>query len=292
MGRWSWSTDAWDFDHDGYPDLYIANGYISGQDARDVSSFFWRQVVAKSPPSATPSESYERGWNAINEAIRSDATWNGFERNVFYRNNQDGTFTEVSGIVGLDFLDDSRTFALADIDHDGRLEIILKNRTAPQIRILHNAMDGIGSSIALRMQGTKSNRDAIGAAVTIESAGHRQTKYLQAGSGFLSQHSKELFFGVGNTKDPLRATVRWPSGLTQVFEKLPVNHRIEVQEGVEGFRAKPFAAFAPSYPHRSEAQEIQHLPLSVQTWLIQPPHAPEFSLPDLQGATRQLRSFR
>ncbi len=292
MGRWSWSTDAWDFDHDGYPDLYIANGYISGQGARDVSSFFWRQVVAKSPPSATPSESYERGWNAINEAIRSDATWNGFERNVFYRNNQDGTFSEVSGIVGLDFLDDSRTFALADLDHDGRLEIILKNRTAPQIRILHHAMDSIGSSIALRMQGTKSNRDAIGAAVTMESAGHRQTKYLQAGSGFLSQHSKELFFGVGTTKDTVRATIRWPSGLTQVWDKLPVNHRIEVQEGVQDFRAKPFVALAPSYRHGSERQEIEHLPLSVETWLIQPLHAPDFSLADLQGDRKQLRSFR
>ena len=47
MGRWAWSSDAWDFDHDGYSDLYIANGYISGPDPRDLSSFFWRQVVAK-----------------------------------------------------------------------------------------------------------------------------------------------------------------------------------------------------------------------------------------------------
>jgi len=88
MGGWSWSTDAWDFDHDGYQDRDMANGYITGHDGRDASSFFWRQVVSKSPQYATPSESYERGWNAINELIRSDATWNGFERNVFYLNNR------------------------------------------------------------------------------------------------------------------------------------------------------------------------------------------------------------
>ena len=292
MGRWSWSTDAWDFDHDGYPDLYMANGYISGHDARDVSSFFWRQVVAKSPRDATPSESYERGWNAINELIRSDATWNGFERNVFYLNNQDGTFSEVSGVVGLDFIDDSRCFVLADIDHDGRLEIILKNRTAPQIRILHNAMKDIGPSIAFRLQGKKSNGDAIGAAVTLEAGGLRQTKYLQAGSGFLSQHSKELFFGLGKVEGTVRASIRWPSGQTQTFENLPANHRIEVQEGAQEFVAKSFAASPPSYAHGSGPQEVERLPLSTETWLIQPLLAPDFSLPDLLGGAKQLHSFR
>jgi Tfp pilus assembly protein PilF/peroxiredoxin len=291
MGRWSWSTDAWDFDHDGFPDLYIANGYISGHNAPDVSSFFWRQVVAKSPANATPSESYERGWNAINESIRSDATWNGFERNVFYWNNQDGTFSDISGVAGLDFIDDSRTFALADIDHDGRLEIILKNRTAPQIRILHNAMKDLGASMAFRLQGTKSNRDAIGTAVTVEMGGHRQTKSLQAGSGFLSQHSKELFFGLGRVEGTARVSVRWPSGLTQVFEKLPANHRIELQEGVEQFQAKPFAASPPAYQHGGEPHQTEQLPLSVETWLIQPLHAPDFSLPDLAGNNQELQSL-
>src|SRR5882762_1321884 len=149
MGRWAWASDAWDFDHDGYPDLYIANGYISGPKSfrdvgDDISSFFWRQVVGKSPQTSLPSANYERGWNAINELIRSDATWHGYERNVFYANNRDGTFSEVSAAVGLDFPDDSRAFVLADLDHDGRLEIVLKNRNAPQLRVLRNTMKEIG----------------------------------------------------------------------------------------------------------------------------------------------------
>ena len=283
MGRWSWSSDAWDVDHDGYPDLYIANGYISGPDARDAASFFWRQLVAKSPVNATPSLNYERGWNAINELVRSDSSWSGRERNVFYLNNHDGTFSEASGTAGLDFPDDSRTFALADLDHDGRLEVILKNRNAPQLRVLHNGMKGLGHSLAFRLRGKKSNRDAIGSAVTVEAAGHRQTKYLQAGSGFLSQHSKELFFGVGKVQDTVRASIRWPSGLIQDFENLPVNNRIEIEEGSTEFRAKPFVATASLYGQADAPQQTGPSPSSVETWLIELLSAPDFSLPDLSG---------
>ena len=108
MGRWSWSSDAWDFDHDGFPDLYIANGMVSGPSREDLNSFFWRQVVANSPTEAKPAHDYEQGWNALNELIRSDGTWSGYERNVFYANNRDGTFSDVSGAVGLDFLEDGQ----------------------------------------------------------------------------------------------------------------------------------------------------------------------------------------
>ncbi len=291
MGRWSWSADAWDFDHDGHPDLYVANGYISGVERRDVSSFFWRQVVAKSPSDFGLSPSYEHGWNAINELIRSDSTWNGHERNVFFANNRDGTFSDVSGVVGTDFRDDSRAFALADLDGDGRLEIVLKNRTAPQIRILRLAMDGIGDAIAFCLRGTKSNRDAIGATVTVEAGALRQTKYLQAGSGFLSQHTKELFFGLGANPEGIRGSVRWPSGLTQIFEQLPVNHRIEITEGAQNFLAKPFASSPKAWAQAGEILGGESLPSSVGTWLIDPVKAADFSLPDLAGNLRNLRSL-
>ncbi|MGH9454350.1 MAG: FG-GAP repeat domain-containing protein, partial [Terriglobia bacterium] len=71
-GGWAWASDSWDFDHDCYPDLYIANGMISGPHRNDLSSFFWRQVVSRSPVDRKPSTAYEDGWGAINELIRSD----------------------------------------------------------------------------------------------------------------------------------------------------------------------------------------------------------------------------
>ena len=292
MGRWSWCSDFWDFDHDGYPDLYVANGYLSGPERKDVAGFFWRQVVASSPEDATASLSYERGWNAINELVRSDNTWHGFARNVMFVNNHDGTFTEASGALAMDFLEDSRSFALADIDRDGRLEVILKNRNAPQVRILHNAMTDIGRSVSFRLRGHKSNRDAIGAAITVDAGSTRQTKYLQAGSGFLAQHSKELSFGVGTYQGGIRAAVRWPSGLTQTFEQLPANHCIEIEEGLSTFSARPFATAPPSWAGAQASAIADPLPQDVATWLIEPLRAPDFTLPDLAGNQHHLASLR
>jgi tetratricopeptide (TPR) repeat protein/peroxiredoxin len=304
MGRWAWSSDAFDFDHDGFLDLYIANGMVSGPwraktsrtnaSQEDLNSFFWRQVVACSPDQARASHEYEQGWNAINELIRSDGTWSGYERNVFCANNRDGTFSDVSAAVGMDFLEDGRAFALADFDRDGRLEVFLKNRNAPQLRLLKNIMENLPPSIAFRLQGTKSNRDAIGASVTVENGSGRQTRMLQAGSGFLSQHSKDVFFGLGNAEGPVRATIRWPSGLVQELNNLTSNHRIWVEEGSEPTRVEPFTTESTVHAPVSAGtvQEVEILPEKVETWLLAPVPAPEFSLPDLSGQVRKLSALR
>jgi tetratricopeptide (TPR) repeat protein len=277
MGRWSWSSDAWDFDHDGFPDLYIANGMLSGALRDDLNSFFWRQVVANSPDTAKASPAYEQGWNTVNELIRADHTWSGFERNVFYANNRDGTFSDVSGVVGMDFVEDGRAFALADFDHDGRQEVVLKNRNAPQLRLVKNVMEGLPPSIAFRLRGVKSNRDAVGAAVTVETSAGRQTRLLQAGSGFLSQHSKEVFFGLGETRGPVNAMVRWPSGLVQQLRGLPPNHRVWIVEGGEPIRMESFKAATRGHGAFTP-QESEPLPATFETWLLAPISAPDFAL--------------
>jgi tetratricopeptide (TPR) repeat protein len=293
MGRWAWSSDAWDFNHDGFLDLYIANGMISGETREDLNSFFWRQVVGNSPLEPKPNHEYEQGWNAINELIRSDSTWSGFERNVFYLNNRDGTFSDVSGAVGLDCVEDSRTFALADFDHDGRQELVLKNRNGPQLRIFRNVIPDLAPAIAFRLTGKSSNRDAIGACVTVETESGQQTRFLQAGSGFLAQHSKELFFGLGAAKRPVRAAIRWPSGLMQNLSNLPFNHRVWVEEGVPPSRIEPFAKSSGSSTAavaKAFAPEI--VPDAIETWLLAPVQAPDFSLRCKDGQLHSLSARR
>jgi tetratricopeptide (TPR) repeat protein len=172
----------------------------------------------------------------------------------------------------------------------------LKNRNAPQLRLLKNVLEKLPPSIAFCLCGTKSNRDAIGAAVTVETEHGRQTRFLQAGSGFLSQHSKEVFFGLGESIGPVQASIRWPSGLVQELHAIPINHRIWVEEGAEPTRMEafktPLPALSASLSSQSDASKIEPLPNVIETWLIAPISAPGFSLPDLNGKTQTLAALR
>jgi tetratricopeptide (TPR) repeat protein/peroxiredoxin len=114
---------------------------------------------------------------------------------------------------------------------------------------------------------------------------------LQAGSGFLSQHSKEMHFGVGAGGEPVQVTVKWPSGATQQFANVPVNHKVIITEGQMQFET---AAHRPSRVGQQQAtsQQASRPPQTdFGTWLIEPMPALPFALPDLDGHTRSLDQF-
>jgi hypothetical protein len=155
MGRWAWSSGGFDFDLDGSPEIFIAAGMVSNgppssRRLPDLESFFWRQVVARSPGSGIADAGYENGWNAIGQLFRQDYGWNSHEPNVLYV-RREGRYTDASGISGLDFAQDSRAFAVTDFDGDGYPDIVLKSRLAPQIRMLQNRCAARRPAIALRL---------------------------------------------------------------------------------------------------------------------------------------------
>jgi tetratricopeptide (TPR) repeat protein len=262
FGRWAWSSGGHDLDNDGQSEIFITCGMLTNTSATDLNSFFWRQVVARSPVTAVASAAYENGWNAINEFIREDCSWNGREPNVLHVRRGDRYF-DFSGVSGLDYADDSRAFALTDFDGDGRPDIILKSRMGPQVRVLQNNCAGANESIAFELRGIKSNRDAIGARIQVD----QQTKWLEAGSGFLSQNSKRLIFGLGDARSAKRVRITWPSGMVQEFSDLEAGKLYRIAEGSNELQAEPFR------PHRllpsSRVEGENELRLH-NTWFLQP----------------------
>jgi tetratricopeptide (TPR) repeat protein len=263
MGRWAWSADGVDFDLDGVPEIFVTTGMISHAPEKDAMSFFWRQVVARSPAGPGAAPAYENGWNCLNQLIREDYSWNGHEPNVLYV-RRDGRYRDYSGVSGVDFALDSRAFAVTDFDGDGRPDLFLKNRLGPQLLALRNDSAGERQALVIELEGVKSNRDAIGARVQVEN----QTQWLAAGSGYLSQHTKRLYFARGGT-----VRVRWPSGAEQEFPHLAAGFRHRLTEGSPEYTRHALQARpgpAPARPVRPTND-----PVFEPTWLLEPLPLPE-----------------
>ena len=146
--------------------------------------------------------------------VRSGHSWSGSERNRFFLNGGQGRFHEMSHLAGLDQIEDGRGLALVDWDHDGRLDLWYRNRSAPRLRLMLNRRES-PASIAIKLEGTTSNRDGIGAVVELLPA--QKTKLLvrsvKAGDLSLSQSSKWLLFGLGDETGYTHASVIGPGGV-------------------------------------------------------------------------------
>ncbi len=157
---------------------------------------------------------------------------NGHERKVLFRNNGDGTFTDVAFVNGVDLDVDGRGLSVLDYDGDGRPDLLLRNYRQPA-ELFRNAGGG-GHWLAVRLIGVRSNRDAVGARLRLQSARGWQTRQVSAGSGFLSSSSLVQDFGLGPETRVAELDVLWPSGARSVVRDLEADRRYAIVEGVEG----------------------------------------------------------
>jgi enediyne biosynthesis protein E4 len=182
------------------------------------------------------------------DEFRGDISWNGYEHKVLLRNEgaaSDGTlqFADVAMASGADDIRDGRGVAVADFDNDGDLDIVVNNNPgdsgrAEQARatVLRNNVGQHRAWLAVELQGTTSNRDAVGALVTVEAGGQKFTRLVSAGSGFASQQSARLYFGLGDLTQVDVVTVRWPDGRVEKFSQdgghaIATRHLIRITEG-------------------------------------------------------------
>jgi hypothetical protein len=156
---------------------------------------------------------------------------NGRERNCLFRNNGDGTFTDVGWVNDADRVEDGRGLSIFDYDRDGRMDLLLRNYRQPA-ELLRN-VGPIRHWIELRLVGVRSNRDAVGARVRLATAAGWQTREVHAGSAYLSGQSLVQHFGLGDAPVADAVEIAWPSGERSRLARLPADRRYVVVEGEE-----------------------------------------------------------
>jgi Tfp pilus assembly protein PilF len=292
MGRWAWSSDALDFDVDGWDDLYVVNGMLTRQDGPDdLDGFFWRQVVARSPLTRAKGTPYDDGWRAINQLLIKQSIAS-HQRNVLLRNDGRGGFDEVGGAAGLDLDQDGRSFAVFDLEGDGDPDLaLMAARQSPQLRLFRNDVTS-GARLAVRLSGTAGNRDAIGARVVVETDVLKRTRVVQAGSGFLSQHSRTLLFGLGASTRVTKVTIVWPSGVSQTLDEVAINSRLNVVEGGAVERRALEAASRSRAPVLTSAAAASpgRAPGRAAVWLFEPFPAPPVAAAGSAGQIPSLQA--
>ena len=203
-----------DYDNDGWPDIFVADGHIEDAIER----------VQKRVSYAEPAH--------------------------LFRNLGGGKFQEVTAQMGKAFAAPrvARGAAYADIDNDGFLDVLVTTNAGPAV-LFHNE-GGTNHSLRMRLIGTKSNRDGIGAVVRVGAGPDTQTKMLRSGSSYLSQSELVLTFGLGSHEQADAVEIEWPSGQVDRLANVGAGQTVTVQEGkgVLGTRAYGKRAAAASGP--------------------------------------------
>jgi enediyne biosynthesis protein E4 len=191
-----WGTRLFDYDHDGWLDLLVINGHV------------YPQIEGAFPGAQYP------------------------QRKLLFRNLRNGTFEESAAQVSPALMERrvSRGAAWGDYDEDGDLDMIVNEIDGPPLLLRNDGGSQAGNWLLLQLQGTKSNRNAVGARVTLKAGGLTQVQEVYAGDSYLSHSDWRLHFGVGNAKTIDEIEIRWPSGKTEKKTKQAVNQVLKLTE--------------------------------------------------------------
>jgi hypothetical protein len=151
------------------------------------------------------------------------------ERPLLFRGTDHGAYAEVGATVGLTAPFVGRGLAVADLDRDGDADLVFTENNGPA-RLYRNDL-AKGHWLGIHLVGTSSNRDGIGAVVSVTAGGRVQTRMFRTGSSYLSQSERPLLFGLGEAAHVDEITVRWPSGATDRVSRVAADQGLSITEG-------------------------------------------------------------
>jgi hypothetical protein len=205
-----WGVQFFDFDNSGWPGILIANGHV------------YPEVDGK----------------GLGTSYR--------EPKVAYYNLHNGKFADITAQAGL-VLNEAHAahgMALGDLFNNGREAAVVNNMNEPP-SIYYNTAP-LGNFVSLQLIGVKSNRAALGAAVTLEQGADKREKEVRSGDGYISQSDLRLHFGLGQATKADKIVIRWPSGLVETLTNLQANRYYVVREGsgVDAKQTHPVSGLA------------------------------------------------
>jgi len=216
---WTWGTTAFDFDNDADPDLFAANGHKSGESTEDYCSNFWSHDVYDG--GSEPDPALASLFSEVSQGLRSgEESWDGYQKNHLLMNRGGEGFVDVAFLLGVADQFDSRSAVSADLDRDGRVDLLVTEHLGlegEKLHIYRNRLDTGNAWVGVELREQGNGASPVGASVTVRTKGRTQVGRVVTGETLMGQHPTTLHFGLGDADRVETIEVRWPNGATRVL---------------------------------------------------------------------------
>jgi ASPIC/UnbV protein/VCBS repeat protein len=229
---WSWGCCAADFDNDGFPDVYIANGFESTKSVQDFEVEFWLHHIYL----GHAYDQHVLGAYMDSEtrfARGPDRSYGGYEINRLYFNQGGASFLEAGHLMGVAMQQDCRNVVSDDLDGDGRMDLLVTTyefwpKARQVLYVYRNLLEGTGNWIGFRFREEGRGKSPVGLTVTLHYDGHTAVRELVTGDSYRSQSPNTIHFGLGKATTIDSAEILWPNGQKVLLNEPAINryHKI------------------------------------------------------------------